>query len=129
MNVIALMGRLTHDPKLTYTPTGKCLCQTSIAVRRDFSKENVADFFQLEAWEKPAEIISKWFVKGSRIAVQGRLQNNFYEGKNGVKQYAQKIIVDRIDFVDCKKDSEQSNEGVDDYGFNGTPVNSDDFPF
>lgn len=125
MNMVGLLGRLTRDPKTTNTQTGKRLCQVSIAVRREFSKDkDAADFFELEAWEKTAEIIGKWVHKGDQIAIQGRLQNNYYKDKNGVNQYAQKIIVDKIDFVGNKKDSGKSDEG-----FNGTPVADDDVPF
>ena len=127
MNVITLLGRLTQEPNIKYTPSGKSLCTASIAVRRDFTKNNESDFFQLEAWEKVAEIIGKYFKKGSRIAIQGRLQNNFYDDKNGVKHYAQKIIVDKIDFVDTKKESGENSKLRDEW--RGTPIDDKDMPF
>ena len=124
MNIVAMMGTLTQEPDFRKFDGGKCRLTTSIAVRREFSKDNSADFFQIEAWGKPAEIMAKWLKKGSKIGLKGRLQNNFYE-KDGVKHYAQKILVDSFDFAGTK----QEDNATDDFGLNGTPVNSDDFPF
>ena len=127
MNKVILMGNLTKDPELRYTQSGKAVVKVGIAVRRPFSKEKDAtDFFNLVAWDKTAEFFGRYLAKGSKVLIEGRLQNNDYTDKNGVKHYAVDVIVENVEFAGSKVEK-KSDEPKDE--FDGTPVNDDDMPF
>ena len=104
MNKVFLSGNLTRDPEVRYTQTGKAFTRMGIAVRRPYSKDkDVVDFFNLIAWEKTAEFCGRYFMKGSRVLVEGRLQTSSYENKDGVKVNAVDIMIDNIEFADSKR--------------------------
>ena len=103
MNKIILTGNLTKAPELKYTQSGKAYLRVSIAVSR---KKDETDFFELVAWEKTAEFISKYFVKGSRIIVEGRLQNNNYTDAKGIKHYGVDVIVENVEFGGGKRNEQ-----------------------
>lgn len=100
-NKIFLGGRLTADPELKTLQTGTVICNFTIAVTRQFSKgENKdTDFFNCIAFGKTAELIQKYFVKGSSIFVTGSVQNRSYE-KDGQKRYISETLIDAVNFVD-----------------------------
>ena len=87
MNKVILMGRLTRDPEVRYTQTNNTLVATfSIAVNRRFVREGdtvTADFFNVTAWSKTGEFVSKYFKKGQQVAVVGRLQNRNFDNTFG----------------------------------------------
>ncbi len=118
MNYVSLIGRLTKDPELKYSQSGKAFCKFTIAVTREFNREE-ADFINCVAWDKRAETIAEYLKKGRRIAVQGRLQTGSYE-KDGRTIYTTDIIVDKFTFIDFNDEKENESEKVSD---------DDDFPF
>ena len=122
MNKVILLGRLTKDVELKETVSGKSYARVGLAVDRPFSKNKEVDFFNLVAWDKTAEMMSKWFEKGRRILVEGRLQMNNYE-KNGVKVNGYDVIVSQIFFADSRKKA----DGDDPFG--GQDVPDEDTPF
>lgn len=125
MNKVFLSGNLTKDPELKSTQSGKNYVRVAIAVKRPFAKDKDAtDFFNLVAFDKTAEFLSRYFLKGSRIFVEGRLQTSSYE-KNGVKVNATDIFIDQIEFAGGKKDN--SSKPKDD--FDGEPIDPEDVPF
>ena len=78
INVVAIMGRLTYDPELRTTPTGVSVVRFQVAVDRNFQRageERKADFIDVTAWRQTAEFVSKYFRKGSMIAVEGSIQD------------------------------------------------------
>ena len=86
LNCVTLMGRLTADPEVRTTTTGKSVCTFSIAVDRSFARageQRQTDFINIVAWENTATFISRYFAKGSMIAIQGSIQTRPYEDKNG----------------------------------------------
>lgn len=101
MNKVILMGRLTADPEFSMTQNRLAMCRFSIAVDRPArqGEEKQADFFRVVCWDKTAETVDKYFVKGKPIIVEGRIQNNNYTDNNGVKHYGTDIVADRINFV------------------------------
>lgn len=106
-NKIILGGRLTADPELRTTQSGIAVCTFSVAVTRKKTKEvqdPVTDFFTCQAWRNTAEMISKYFRKGSSICVTGELQNRNWTDQQGVKRYATDVIVSEVSFVDSKGD-------------------------
>lgn len=111
MNLVSLYGRVANDMELRYTNSGKAVVQFSIAVRGYNDKSN---FIQCQAWEKRAETIANYFHKGSRIGVTGQLVSGRYD-KDGQTHYTQDVVVNTLDFVDSKQESQRgNNSGVDD---------------
>ena len=107
------MGRLTKDPEIRYTQTNNTLVATfSIAVNRRFTREGdtvTADFFNVTAWSKTGEFVSKYFKKGQQVAVVGRLQNRNWDDQNGQKHYATDVIAEEVDFAGSKAENNTNN--------------------
>jgi single-strand DNA-binding protein len=125
MNKVILLGNLTRDPELSYTPgKGTPVCKLSIAVRRD--KEN-SDFINCVAWNKNAELIASSLVKGSKIAVVGSIKTGSYEAKDGTKRYTTEVWIESFEFVESKKQGEAglNKDNYDDM----TPADDGDIPF
>lgn len=105
MNKAILIGRLTKDPELRTTPTGRNVCQFSVAVSRNFTNANgerEADFINCVVWDKQAENLVKYQNKGNQIAVEGRIQTRNYDDKDGKKVYVTEILASNISFLDSK---------------------------
>ena len=94
MNKAILIGRLTKDPELRTTPTGRNVCQFSVAVSRNF--------INCVVWDKQAENLVKYQKKGNQIAVEGRIQTRNYDDKDGKKVYVTEILASNISFLDSK---------------------------
>ena len=109
LNHIVLMGRLTRDPELRYTGSNIPVASFSIAVDRDFGRgengEKQTDFINVVAWRQTAEFVSRYFQKGSMIAVRGRIQQRNYEDKNGNKRTAFEIVADEVSFCGSKAET------------------------
>lgn len=137
MNQVTLIGRLTKDPELKYTQGGKAFCKFSIAVTREFNRDE-ADFISCVAWDKRAETIAEYLRKGRRIAIQGRLNVRNYE-QNGESKWITEVIVDKFDFIDSNSQStgqsySKQDSAIPDFGSNNSNdneeiVDDDDFPF
>lgn len=130
MNKVILTGRLTRDPEVRYSQSGKAVARLSIAVNRTFSKDQ-ADFFNMTAWDKQAEFCGRYMKKGTSVVVEGRIENDNYEDKNGVKHYGVRIQVERIEFGVGNKNQDGGGGGnyserEDDFGGGGGNNNEDD---
>ena len=116
LNVVAIMGRLVADPELRTTQSGTNVCSFRIACDRNFARQGEqrqADFIDIVAWRQQAEFVSKYFQKGSLIAVEGSLQSRQYQDKNGNKRTAVEVLANQINFAGGKKPGGQP---VDDGG-------------
>ena len=102
MNKIFLSGNLTRAPEINYYQSTS-VAKFGLAVNRPFSKNNEVDFFNVVAFGKTAEFCSKYFDKGRRAIIEGRLQTSTYTDKDGVKRTSYDVIVDNIEFGDTKK--------------------------
>lgn len=125
MNKVILIGRLTKDVELRYTQTNNtAVASFSLAVNRKFVKpgeERQADFFNIIAWNKLAENISKYLFKGNQVAISGRLETRSWDDPNGQKHYVTEVIAEEIDFIGNK--NKQNNEAI----LNSpTPINKND---
>lgn len=125
MNKVILIGRLTKDVELRYTQTNNiAVASFSLAVNRKFVKpgeERQADFFNIIAWNKLAENISKYLFKGNQVAISGRLETRSWDDQNGQKHYVTEVIAEEIDFIGSK--NKQNNEAI----LNSpTPINKND---
>ncbi len=108
MNSVSLIGRLTADPELRHTTSDIATTRFSIAVDRNFVKqgeERQADFISIVAWRQTAEFICKYFTKGRRIAITGRIQTGSYTDRDGNKRYTFDVVADNVEFCDSKQDS------------------------
>ena len=107
LNHIIIMGRLTRDPELRRTNTGKAVASFTVAVDRDFSQgdQKETDFIECVAWQKTGEFVSKYFSKGSMIVVSGRLQIRSWTDKEGNKRRTAEVIADNCYFGESKRDS------------------------
>ena len=102
LNKIILMGRLTRDPELRRTESGTAVCSFSIAVDRDFKSKNgekETDFIDIVSWRATAEFVSKYFQKGSLIAIDGSIQTRQYQDKNGNNRTAIEIVANNVNFA------------------------------
>ena len=101
LNVVAIQGRLTHDPELKTTPNGVSVCSFRIACERSYSskgEERKADFFTITAWRQTAEFVCKYFQKGSMIAVEGSLQTRQYQDQQGNNRTVVEIVANNVSF-------------------------------
>jgi len=143
LNCAIIMGRLTADPELRTTASGLSVTSFSVAVDRRFQRqgeEKQTDFINVVAWRQTAEFVSRYFHKGSMIAVQGSIQTRNYEDKNGNKRTAVEIVADNVSFCGSKAETgtgapavsspAPSYQGGSTDGFSVLPTNDDDaFPF
>jgi single-strand DNA-binding protein len=107
MNKAMILGRLTRDPEVRYTTTGKVVCQFTVAVDRPFTRadgQKEADFLPCVIWGKAAELCGNSLSKGHRILVEGRIQTRSYEAQDGSKRYVTEIVGDRVEFIERKAD-------------------------
>lgn len=112
LNCAIIMGRLTADPELRTTPNGISVTSFSVAVDRSYQKsgeERQTDFINVVAWRQTAEFVSRYFHKGSMIAVQGSIQTRNYEDKTGAKRTAFEIVADNVSFCGSKAESGTGN--------------------
>ena len=111
MNKVFLIGNLTRDPELTETPNGISVCRFSIAVQRSYANEDgerQADFFNCTAWRGLGETIARYCSKGKKVAVLGSIQLRNYEDNQGIKRTAVDIVVNDVEFLSPKAESEES---------------------
>ena len=112
LNKIILMGRLVRDPELKTTNSDIAVCKFTVAVNRPYQKdkEQKADFINVTAWRGTAEFVSKYFNKGSIIIVEGKLQNNDYTDKEGVKHYSMQVMADNVNFGGGKSENSGTSQ-------------------
>lgn len=108
LNNVVLMGRITHEPELKQTTSGVKVLRFSLAVERNYAakgEERQTDFINCVAWRQTAEFISKYFKKGSLIAVEGSIQTRKYEDKDGSQRTAFEVVIDNASFTGEKRDT------------------------
>lgn len=122
INTVTLMGRLTYNPELRVTPQGVFVIRFAVACERRFNREQT-DFIDCVAWKQTAEFISKYFQKGSMIAVEGSIQTNDYTDKNGNKRKSVEVVANNVSF--CGGKSEGGNNSRPSVDI--TPSDNSDF--
>lgn len=106
LNRVALVGRLTRDPELRRTGSGKAVTSFNLAVERNFkSDDQEADFINCVCWGKIAENTERYCSKGSMVSVDGRIQTRNYDNNQGQKVYVTEVIADSVQFINTKRDS------------------------
>ncbi len=124
MNKVILMGRLTRDPEIRYSQgSNMAIGRYSLAVDRRFKRDGDpdADFFNCTVFGKQAEFAEKYFKKGTKLLISGRIQNDNYTNKDGQKVYSVQIIVDDQEFAESKN---SAGDGMDGYQSGSRPQTS-----
>ena len=126
INLVVLQGRLTAHPELKTTQSGVSVTSFTIANDRGYGEDKVTNFISCVAWRGTAEFITKHFVKGSAIAVEGSIQTRKYQDKNGDNRTAYEVVVKEAHFLEKKTQPESfaPSEIEDEY----TDLN-EDLPF
>lgn len=133
INRTVLVGRLTRDPELRYTPNGVATCSFTLAVNRPFKNqqgEQEADFINVVVWRKQAENAAQYLSKGKLAGVEGRIQTRHYDNKQGQRVYVTEIVADNVQFLEPRSNDQgsQQNEGItqDPFADHGQPVDITD---
>ncbi|WP_088104774.1 single-stranded DNA-binding protein [Halalkalibacter urbisdiaboli] len=142
LNRVVLVGRLTRDPELKYTPNGVAVANFTLAVNRTFSNgngEREADFINCVIWRKPAENVANYLRKGSLAGVDGRIQTRSYDNNEGKRVFITEGVADSVQFLEPRNsqgNNENSSQGQqsnynDPFANDGKPIDisDDDLPF
>ncbi|TYR75566.1 single-stranded DNA-binding protein [Rossellomorea vietnamensis] len=148
LNRVVLVGRLTKDPELKYTPNGVPVANFVLAVNRNFTNqqgEREADFINCQVWRKPAENVANFLKKGSLAGVDGRIQTRNFEGQDGKRVFMTEVVAESVQFLEPKSQSNnqsgnqgntqqqkpQNDDNRDPFANDGQPIDisDDDLPF
>ncbi len=138
MNKVFLVGRLTRDFDIRYGSNNNAIARSSLAVDRQFTNQNgerETDFINIVAFGNRAETMKKYLVKGSQIAISGRIQTGSYDGSDGKKVYTTDVVVDEFQFLDSKSSREANSSAqsaptdVTPYDFSDNSSNIEPDPF
>ncbi len=144
LNKAILMGRLTRDPEIKYTANNIAVCTFTLAIDRRYAKpgeEKQTDFINIVTWRQTAEFVSKYFVKGQQVAVEGRIQTRTWDDPEGQRRYFTEVVANEVFFADSKRDGGYGDvsegPGYQDANLGGqsgaegfTPIDvDDDLPF
>lgn len=132
MNKVILVGRLTRDPELRSTQNGTSVANFGIAVDRRVSRNNsqgqqTADFFNVVAWGRQAEVISQYLRKGRQIAIDGRLQQRSYTAQDGSRRNVVEVVLENFDFIGSRNDNGggyNNNNNYNNGGYNNNNNNN-----
>lgn len=122
MNKVILMGRLIRDPEVSYSSAGNAVARYSLAVDRPYHRDNEqqsADFLRCICFGKTAEIAERYFHKGIKVVVTGRIQTGSYTNRNGQKVYTTDIIVESQEFAESKNARSQQQDTASPTGSDG----------
>jgi len=131
LNRAILIGRLTADPELRYTPQGVAVTTFRVAVDRPYTNqqgERETDFFPIVTWRKLAEVCAHNLNKGRLVAVEGRVQNRSYTARDGSRRWVTEVVADNVRFLDWPKEQQQAG-AADDGGELGDEWEDDEVPF
>ena len=129
MNKVILMGRLTKDPEVRYSQgeTPMAVARYTLAVDRRQARNNgneqTADFINCVAFGRAGEFAERYFRKGTKIAITGRIQTGSYTNKDGVRVYTTDIVVEEQEFAESKNASSGNEGGYQNNGYNGGGYN------
>nr|DAT15409.1 MAG TPA: Single strand binding protein [Caudoviricetes sp.] len=131
MNKVILIGRLTADPDIRRTQSGKCVASYRLAVDRPFKSDGQpeADFISCVAWGKSGEFCQRYLHKGMKIALEGRIQTRTYDDKDGKKVYVTEVIVEHHEFCEGKRSADSGGYAEPAQGFTEIDDDGSDLPF
>ena len=114
LNKVLLIGNLTRDPELRYTPSGAAVCTFSVATNRSYTsadgtKKEEAEFIRIVSWNKLAELCSQLLAKGRKVYVEGRLQTRSWETPDGQSKQTTEVVIDDMRILDSKRSFEEGH--------------------
>ena len=137
INNVTLVGRLTRDPELRYTPSNIAITTFNMAVNRNFknqSGDREADFINCMIWRQQAENLASWAKKGALIGITGRIQTRSYDNQQGQRVYVTEVVADTFQLLE-KRDNSANQSNIEDQmpasfgATNPLDISDDDFPF
>lgn len=130
INKVILIGRLTKDPELNYSPgNGTAVTRFSLAVARPF-KKGETDFINCVAFGKTGETIAEYLTKGRQLAITGNIRNGSYDAKDGTKRYTTDVVVESFEFIgQGKQEQKEDNPFNNNFAEDMTPEYTEDCPF
>lgn len=128
MNKVALIGRLTKDPDLRFTPgSGAAVTTLTLAIDKFVKGEKQTDFVPVVVWGKQAESTANYMSKGSQVAISGRIQTRSYDAKDGTKRYVTEVVADQFGGVEFIGSKGQGNNSSGNQNEHTAPANDDVF--
>ncbi|HEY4537629.1 MAG TPA: single-stranded DNA-binding protein [Erysipelothrix sp.] len=117
INRTVLVGRLTRDPELRKTTTGKSVVSFTVACNRRFGNQDQADFINCVAWENQADFLANYLNKGSLVGIEGRIQSRSYEDATGKRVYVQEVVVENLQSLESRsqRQEREASEGSGNY--------------
>ena len=117
LNRVQLIGNLTRDPELRYTPSGTAVCSFSIATNRNWTtdtgeKKEEVEFHRIVAWNKLAELCSQFLTKGRKVFVEGRLTTRSWDAQDGTKKQTTEIIINDMILLDNRREGSEASAEV-----------------
>ncbi len=118
LNKMTLIGNLTHDPELRYTPQGNAVCTFSVATNRQWAtesgeKKEEAEFHRVVSWNKLAEICAQFLGKGRKVYIEGRLQTRDWQAQDGTQKKTTEIVANEMIILDSRRDSGGGSDNFD----------------
>ena len=130
LNRIILIGRLTRDPEMRYTPNNIAVTRFTLAVDRNYKSaqgEKMTDFITVVAWRQLAELCAEYLAKGKLAAVDGRLQVRSYDAQDGTRKTVAEVVAENVRFLSPKQTNTQENNN--DFIAGEVEIYDDDLPF
>lgn len=114
LNRVQLIGNLTRDPELRYTPNGTAVCSFGLATNRSWTtdageKREETEFHRIVSWNKLAELCSQFLIKGRKVYVEGRLATRSWTGQDGTQRNATEIVIDNMILLDSRRIGEETH--------------------
>ena len=137
INNVTLVGRLTRDPELRYTPSNIAITTFNMAVNRNFKNQDgnrEADFINCMIWRQQAENFANWVKKGNLVGITGRIQTRSYENQQGQRVYVTEVVADTFQLLE-KRDNSANQSNIEDQmpasfgATNPLDISDDDMPF
>lgn len=132
INNVVLVGRMTRDAELRYTPSNVAVATFTLAVNRNFKNqdgEREADFINCVIWRQAAENLANWAKKGALVGITGRIQTRNYENEQGQRVYVTEVVAENFQLLESRNQREQQGQQSPFGNTNPMDISDDDLPF
>ena len=132
INNVVLVGRMTRDAELRYTPSNQAVATFTLAVNRNFKNqagEREADFINCVIWRQQAENLANWAKKGTLVGITGRIQTRNYDNQQGQRVYVTEVVAESFQILESRNQQNNNNQGGPFDNSNPMDISDDDLPF